>query len=143
VEESSPFSPEDARDFAEKAVESARKFAGIELDFTPESLKRVDQLLDGWHGQGQTCQSMPTTVYLFGSYLGEVIIRNHGGRWRVTAEVNYPSSFPVCLEMPGGGMCNPLGKACKLLDNGSGDSLSFFYQVVTSAKLGETLNPPS
>jgi hypothetical protein len=134
--DSENFTVADARRYGERAAELALEHAGVELDFSVESLARVDELLAGWHDEGNTCESMPTTVYLFGCYLGEVIIRNHGGAWRETAGTAHEemSGFPVVLELPGGAICNPLGKACKLLDNGLGDSLVFFCQVVTAMK---------
>jgi hypothetical protein len=76
---------------------------------------------------------MPTTVYLFGCYLGEVLIRNHGGAWQENSLSNEEMPiFPVVIELPNKTICNPISKACKLLDNGLGDSLLFFYQVTVA-----------
>jgi hypothetical protein len=130
------FTVADARRYGEKAAELPLANAGVELDFSVESLARVDELMAGWHDDGHTSEGMPTTVYLFGCYFGEVIIRNHGGTWRETAgtEDEERVGFPVALELPSGMICNPLGKASKLLDNGLEDSLLFFCRVVTAIK---------
>jgi hypothetical protein len=134
VTESEQFTIAEAHRFGKSAVDITFELAGIELDFSVESLGRVDELMAAWHDEGRTCESMLTTVYLYGCYLGEVIIRNYGGTWRETAEM--PNGeifrFPVVLELSNGTMCNPLGKACKLIDNGMEDSLAFFCQVVTA-----------
>ena len=126
----------DAYRIAEQVVELMRDNTGVELDFSVESLARVDELLVGWHEGGSTSESMPKNVYLFGCYLGEVIIRNHGGRWRQTTGTAQEEAggFPVVLELPGGTICNPIGQVSKLLDNGPQNRLLFFCQVVTGLK---------
>jgi hypothetical protein len=75
---------------------------------------------------------------LAGCYLGEVIIRNHGGTWRRTEETEWQkipemSRFPLVLELPSGIICSPLSKPFKILDAGRDESLSDFYQAVASA----------
>lgn len=124
-----PFTVADAPRYAEKVVELTRDNTGVELDFSVESLTRVDKLMLRWRENGSTSEGMPMQVSLFGCYLGEVIIRNHGGRWRQEA-----SGCPVVLELPDGTICNPKGQASKLLDNGPEDSLLLFCQAVTGLK---------
>jgi hypothetical protein len=79
---------------------------------------------------------MKETICLFGCYLGEAIIRNHGGVWKVAAETGFKSIVPadlLVLETPNKAVWNPIGKAFKLLENGMEDSLAFFYGVATSS----------
>jgi hypothetical protein len=122
----------------------AGEHADLRLDFSVESLADVDELMVAWHDAGATGESMATSVYLFGCYLGEVIIRRHGGSWLETAGTTYEqkSRFPVLLELPSGSICNPLGKASKLLDNGPEDGLLFYYRAITGGNRGEPGNHP-
>ena len=121
-----------AHQFGEKAVDLADEHAGLALDFSIESLRDLDELLTMWHEQGNTCDSMSTTVYFFGCYLGEVIIRNLGGAWSESTARDYErvARFPVVVDLPGIGRISPIDKVFKLLDCGSGDSILFYCQVL-------------
>lgn len=148
---SPPSSPQDARRLAESAVDWARLYVGYRLDFSPASLQEFDRLLHGYHIAGglQAQGELPAedaeeaaivvaSANLAGCYLGEVIIRNHGGAWRRTEETEWRkvpemSRFPLVLELPGGVICSPLSKPFKVLNAGRTESLSDFYQGVTSA----------
>jgi hypothetical protein len=73
-----------------------------------------------------------------GCYLGEVIVRNLGGRWVPVAETAYaqlPNAdrFPLVVELPNGHCCNPLARPFKLLEEGrEGASMVGFYAGVAS-----------
>jgi hypothetical protein len=78
---------------------------------------------------------MNETICLFGCYLGEVIIQNHGGQWKLAGDTGFRNLAPadmLVLETPNKAVWNPLGKAFKLLENGMEDSLAFFYGVATA-----------
>ena len=145
-----PSSPEDAKRLAELALDWALD-GGFGLDFSPASLGDIDRLLHGFHivgglqTQGQLlADTDEQTAFavawanLAGCYLGEVIIRNHGGLWRRTEETEWQkfagmSRFPLVLQLPSGVTCSPLSKPFKVLEAGRAESLSDFYQGVTSA----------
>jgi len=139
-----PQSPDEARKFAAGFVKSQQELQVI-LDYSPPSLEKVDRQLHGYHivramglEDADTTESVTRDAYGAGCYLGEVIIRNHGGHWRRFEGTSWEqfdgmSRFPVLIEMPRGLICNALGKAFKLLDNGMEDSLAGFYQAVTQA----------
>lgn len=56
--------------------------AGITLDYSPESLKSADRVLDELAGHGFANDSERMRMVEFiGSYYGEVIRRNIGGNW--------------------------------------------------------------
>jgi hypothetical protein len=128
-------SPTNAREYAELAVNVTRNAASIELDFSPASLQHVDSLISGFRADGHTAESMNETICLFGCYAGEVIIRNHGGQWKLAGDTAFRNHAPadmLVLETPNKAVWNPLGKAFKLLKNGMEDSLAFFYGVATT-----------
>jgi tetratricopeptide (TPR) repeat protein len=71
------------RDLAAFIAQAERQF-GVRLDFSPGSLRVLDGLIDG----GWTPSSGGIGVlHLAGTYIGEVIIRNLGGRWSVAPAV--------------------------------------------------------
>jgi hypothetical protein len=67
------------------AVGIAKKNFGVELDFSRESVERVEQVLGRLHDLADQQQPDEERVWLFaqlfGSYVGEVIRREHGGGW--------------------------------------------------------------
>lgn len=77
---------EAARGMAEEAVEwAADSFDGPRLDWTDESVQGVEMILSMMHQAMASEQPDDDTVWgyaqLLGSYIGEVIRRNHGGTW--------------------------------------------------------------
>lgn len=130
-----PPTPENAAKLAELAVQAARNVDGIELDYSPKSLASVDRILGNFHAEGLSENQIGETVFSFGCYVGEVLVRNHSGRWAMP-----DSSFlgklggganMMCVELPNGSTWNPIGKAFKLLANGLQDSVVYFYTVAT------------
>ena len=71
---------------AEKAVSFARK-SGVELDYTNESIERVEKLLSQFYDEFQVGQPPAESEYAsvantFGPYVGNTLIRNLGkGEW--------------------------------------------------------------
>ena len=57
----------------------------LQLDWTDQSIEKIDELLDFFHREGQ--KDKPTEADVakfskgFGSYIGEVYRRNHGASW--------------------------------------------------------------
>lgn len=133
-------SPESAVQLAELVVQIARNSMAVELDYSAESLRQVDEMVLGFRNEGQTAQTMNETIFLLGCYLGEVIVRNHGGVWKRAEETAfgaYAEPGMLVIEMPNGIIWNPIGKAFKLLENGEEDSLAFFIGVVGAKNLAE------
>ena len=126
--------PENAALFAGDIVESATQVSGVELDYTPDSLALVDGIFDGFRADGVTSEQLAETLFGFGCYVGEVLIRNAGGRWRATADEEQAlAGWPIVVELGEQRWCNPIGKTFKRLDNGPEDSLRYFYTVFTQA----------
>ncbi|MDT0409652.1 MULTISPECIES: DUF6278 family protein [Streptomyces] len=131
--------PVNASLFAADIVRAAAEIDGVELDGTPGSLDRVDAVLERLRAEGVTTESVAATLFGFGCYTGEVLVRHGGGAWRaVTEEERAVFGWPLVVALPGGGVCNPIGKAFKRLENGPEDSLGYFYQVFTGAEPGST-----
>jgi hypothetical protein len=129
------YSPEpgNAALFPADIVSSAAEVSGVELDYTPDSLIRVDEIIEQFRSDGVTSDQVGETLFGFGCYVGEVLNRNAGGVWRraTQKEIDF-FGFPMVVELPTGRVCNPIGKAFKRLEQGPADSLPYFYHVFTS-----------
>jgi hypothetical protein len=132
-----PPTPEFASRHAEIVVKAARDISGVELDYSPQSLDDVDRILRGFHAEGLRADQIGETVFSFGCYVGEVMVRRDRGLWKLASETNLPREHhdgndAMVIELPNGVVCNPIGKAFKLLERGEGESVAYFYQVFTS-----------
>ena len=129
--------PENAAAHAQLAVDAARNVDRVELDFSPQSLSEVDRILSKFHAEKLRADQIGETVFSFGCYVGEVLVRHHGGSWQMPergflARLGLGNSNMMVVQMPNGIVWNPIGKAFKLLENGKEDSVSYFYDVAAS-----------
>lgn len=123
--------PEYAPKFAGDIVEAARNVSKVELDYSPESLKLVDEIIEGFRKDGLKLQNIGETLFGFGCYAGEVFVKNAGAVWRKTSEtpMKAAAGMPIVIELPNGNITNPIGKVFKRFENGAVDSLPYFYHV--------------
>jgi len=120
--------------FAQKmcvtAVEYANEF-NKKLDYSENSIADLEEILD-WYSK-DIAISKPTEnqiwsmAIIFGSYLGEALLRNglsqKGFAWGKEASSNVP-----LLIKDGGSYLAPNDKVYKRLVNGSEDSVVSFYR---------------
>lgn len=113
---------------AQSAVDYARKRFRYELDFTPDSLEKVDRIITATVHEtprsflaralrrGRSEEEVWNLAKMLGGYAGEVLRRQWGGRWRSTP---VPDGKPdVYLEIHGV-RCRPVEEVHKrLLDSG-------------------------
>lgn len=127
-----PPTPEHAARHAQIAVDAARNVDGIELDFSPASLSHVDRIIGAFHAEGLSSNQVGETVFSFGCYVGEVFVRHHEGRWIMPKRslFGFGGSNMMLVELPPGVICNPIGKAFKLLEEGQSESVAYFYHVM-------------
>ena len=139
-----PPTPEYAPQLAELAVNAARTYSQIELDYTPASLASVDQIIEGFRKDGVSAEQMMETLFAFGCYVGEVLIREYDARWRLTSETRMKdvSGFPLVVEFGTENFCNPLGRVYKRMANGDVDSLVGFYESFVRSTLAAEQVPP-
>jgi hypothetical protein len=108
--------------------------AGLPLDYSPDSLRLVDQQLGTWREGADEDLTVPLRAA--GAYVGEVIVRHLSGTWRNVegTPIEKIASGPIVVELPGEAFCNPLGKAWKRFDMGPGDSVAFFFTGLKNRK---------
>jgi len=131
-----PPTPENAAKLAQLAVEAAKKVDGIDLDYSPRSLASVDQILGKFHAEGLSENQIGETVFSFGCYVGEVLVRHNKGNWSMPtdsflAKFGLGGSNMMVVELPNGSTWNPIGKVFKLLKNGQEDSVAYLYTIAT------------
>ena len=82
---------------------SSGRISGARLDYTPDSLTLVDNILDGFRADGVTGDQVGETLFGFGCYAGEVLTRHAGGRWRApTADETAFVGWPILVELADG-----------------------------------------
>lgn len=122
--------PDKAKPLAEVAVNAVSQMNGLKLDYSPASLKIIDQLVLGFRKEGNSTQSMNKTLIIFGCYVGEVMVRNLGSKWDNPDKKERSLGFDVTgIRGKNGGFSNPIGKVFKLMQNGAEDSVEHFYSV--------------
>ena len=113
------------------AVDLAAKNFAIALDWSEASVERVEWLLGELHAIKARTRPPESTVWsfakAFGSYVGEVLRRHHGGEWgTVYMGVD---SFPG-IEQPNGALIWPWGRTHNRLVNGPEDNVWDYYRVI-------------
>lgn len=125
-----PPDPEHAAELAQRAVDAARNVSGIELGYAPASLSLVDGILEELREPGS--DAVAETIFAFGCYVGEVLVRNAGYEWVDTPPDLVRNMGPLTnYRASTATHANPIGKAFKRVDNGDTDSVAYFYRVFT------------
>ena len=119
--------------YAEQAVAAALEFE-IQLDYSEESLKQVENILERLNGSipgGTAASAAPSDsstedlCKVWGGYLGEVVRRRWGGEWMLET---YPGGnvLTVALNTPGGTVF-PSMKIYRRLSQGGAENVWSFY----------------
>ncbi len=102
---------------------------GEVLDYSESSLARVNNMIDELWGDPETGKAeerfLETMAPVVGAYVGEVIVRDLGGSWKLDPEEGIPA-----VRSPTGVRAFPVAKAEKRFLNGHEDDLSFYYKVI-------------
>jgi hypothetical protein len=131
-----PATAQNAGEHAALAVKAAREFE-VALDYSPLSLERVDDQVESLREEGLTGEDTAETLFVFGCYLGEVMVRHLGGRWVATAQspLARVSPWPMVVVLPGGSAWDTIGKVFKRLELGDSEYLPA-YLATARAVLG-------
>ncbi|WNG23290.1 hypothetical protein F0U62_04040 [Cystobacter fuscus] len=139
-----PPTPEAAPRHAALCVSAALLLNDIDLDYSVDSVMRLDGLLEYLRQGGLTSERMAEVVFAFGCYMGEVFVRRAGGAWCATvgSPMEGVTGFPLVIQLDGHRYCNPIGKVFKRLDQGPVHALPAFYRLYTRRD-GPALVPQS
>jgi hypothetical protein len=126
--------------YAQDAVDHAQASSGVALDYSVESIKSVEEILETLHaalprgfwgkllGRGPSPQDVDQVCKMYGGYVGEVIRKAGGGEWISDTEI-VPGQKTICLRN-GTRRIWPVAKAYKRISNGSEDNVWVYSQVV-------------
>lgn len=108
--------------------------AGIRLDYSVRSLALVDRIIEGIRSETPPVEAVADTLFGFGAYAGEVLVRHAEAAW-VDFDETQRSWFgqPFGVRTPDGRAWNPLGRAFRRFENGIEDSLQLLYVAVVVA----------
>ncbi len=118
---------------ANAGIESAREVDGIALDYSEESVAKVDEILARVASEvtkGKRDQQSANAVSLmFGAYVGETIRRNWAAkaRWDTNHPSLGPNTFPLYLT--GTNAIFPVGWCHKRLLDAKSDSVALTHEL--------------
>ena len=117
---------------ANEAVKDAWEQNHIKLDYTVESIKRVEQILGGLHAQYTKDPSTLSVKGLgaaYGAYIGEVIRRSEpGAHWQRDDETG-EKSYPI-IWGPTAGHSYPMAWCYHRILNGDEDNVWAKYRAI-------------
>ncbi len=126
--------------YAQDAIDHASRTCAITLDYSPESVKQVEGVLEKLYAEiprgffarllrkGPSQDDIATICKMYGGYVGEVIRRTGGGEWALDTEVS-PGETVISLRK-GEGCIFPPAKIHKRLLNGPEDNVWIYFQVL-------------
>ena len=128
---------ENGLNFAMQFRDAVKSNENIDLDFSIETLKFVDNFLQRFRDEGLTVNDFSETIFVSGCYVGQVMVENNNGVWIRQEDANLPEGIkmmPLVIKLPNGIITDPIAKAYKRFYNGETDSIPFYYHVFTSEK---------
>ncbi|MET9439983.1 hypothetical protein [Streptomyces sp. NPDC006610] len=99
--------------WAADAVVTMREGARLRLDYSAQSLWRVDRMIDELRREGTPYEAVKNVLRGLGAYAGEVIVRQTGAEW-------WASGGDHWVRTPDGRMWDPLEEARRCFAGGDG-----------------------
>jgi|GEM_PF-5775108 hypothetical protein len=122
------------RELAQQCVENCQEFFQITLDYSEESIQQIEDIIHRYFRAGSyTAKNLPTrTAWLFGCYLGEVMVRHLGARWGKLHEDPTRSGAPfVIIERDGQQVpVHLISKLLRRFQDPQEENLVAFYQAI-------------
>lgn len=112
---------------AKEAMKLTRKYFVVELDYTPESLTNLDDVIDDYRfamPNGETPDAVALLVRTWGAYVGEVVRKKLGGRWNEYGEASDES---VTMTV-GGRSIHPLAHVRRRIESGIEYNLFSYFE---------------
>ena len=118
-------------DGASKWIVTALTSSGYKADFTPPSLWEIDRFFDEHSKDGKAVpggllsEQLGSRLFAIGSYVGEVIRKQKGGKW-VGDDADPQVEINVELHLPDGTKCWPVQRVMKRFKNGQEDGIGVY-----------------
>jgi hypothetical protein len=122
---------------AELVIEKSRPLSGIDFGYTQESVEWLQGFIERLRTSGgfDNPDEKNKLVSVFGSFLGECIVRCHGATWMQSEGV-------WCVGFDEKNVAFPFAKVQKQMDNGLEDGIASFFTVIPLVfKIGLTSEP--
>lgn len=123
--------------FAQQFIDAVNKNEHTILDYSEDTISFVDRFLQRFKNEGLTVNDFAETIFVAGSYVGQVMVINHNGKWISQEEVQLPEGvnmMPIVVQLPNGNIADPIAKAFKRFHYGNAESVSYFYRFFTAGK---------
>lgn len=120
-----PVEPDSAPLHAAAIVVTAADISDAELDYSPESIGLVEDIVDGFRSDGATGEEMADSLVAFGCYVGEILTRHAGGAWGRAHGSQH--TVPLVVELPDTRECHPIDWVFRRLELGAGVSIRTLY----------------
>ena len=135
--------------YAQDAVEAARINFKVELDYSLNSIRSLDQILEiqhrdiplGWRkliSRGPNKATLQTFANIWGGYLGEVLRQRWSGEWLIPGDGPFKGAISLVIA---GMTLSPTSRAYRRLIHGDEDSLwsyvAFVQRVQSSPPTGK------
>ncbi len=133
-----PATPKNAHDHAELAVKVAADEFDTQLDYSPESLEILDVQIESLRDQGLDGEDAAEALFVFGCYVGEVMVRNLQGTWASTprSPLKDVSPWPMVVTLPDGSAWDVIGKVYRRLELGDSEFLPSFFGWASHGRSG-------
>lgn len=117
---------ENIRANAEMVVQQLRPLSGIEFGYTQESVEWLQGYIERLRSSGEfdNVEKKDKLTSVFGSFLGECIVRCYGGMWRQHEAGEW------CVAFNDGNMVFPFAKVAKQIDYGLEDGITSFFTLI-------------
>lgn len=103
-----PLEPRSAPRHAAAIVATAADISGADLDYSPQSIDLVEDIVDGFRAEGVTGEDAAESLTAFGCYVGEILTRHFGGAWRNGSAGRWAGSSSLVVELPDARQCRPI-----------------------------------
>ena len=110
---------------AEMVVQQLRPLSGIDFGYTQESVEWLEGYIERLRNSGEleSVEMKGKLTSVFGSFLGECIVRCYGGAWTQHDGV-------WCVAFNNDNMAFPFAKVAKQIDNGRKDGIRSFFTAI-------------
>lgn len=116
---------ENIRANAELVIRELRSLSGIDFGYTREAVEWLEGYIERLRhsGQFEDDEMKNKLTSVFGSFLGECIVRCYGGKWK-----QYDGIWGVAFADDN--VAFPFAKVAKQIDNGLDDGIASFFNVI-------------
>jgi hypothetical protein len=106
--------------YAEDAVRLVRQHYNFDIsNYQPSRLELVDFILAEWKAGGASVNQVGKSMYVFGSYAGEVLRKMEPGQWFKPEETDDPENFLnypfLAVKLPDGRIWKPINLAFQFM----------------------------